>query len=450
MPLPSENSAEEPSEGRVTPPRATKHDDAMARALQMMAEAMGTLNRQNPPIYAPQLPPYPIENLPVFNGSNVTAFLKRYEDIAKYHNFTDKMKIDQLTAHCKTRQRAIIQASKEYSEATEESSWNILRTGLRRRFRNSDKHQQEERMEYFEHWLQQCQARNGLNIREYLQEFQIRSKRCIEAGTVEEEQRGFYLVKGLPLRQATKILKKYRLRTDKPKDFQYKKIRDYLTKRLETEEEARMLNPSEAIKEFEPEVEFKVNQITEGQSNATGPQHTTIAGTTTQNAFRPATLQVPLRNSAPNDNRSQSPPGAAPTKSEVDGLVDKMLQLKLNHMAFAEQPWSFQFNNREAELLNNPVIQAEVRKQTEDRSKTLQPYLPQQSQVQGPEPNSYQTQGYQAQSRYQLNHKGYPGNNNQRYQNPGYGNQSYNNQRYSNANQGYQGRPNQNRLRLTC
>jgi hypothetical protein len=41
----------------------------------MMAEAMGTLNRQSPPIYAPQLPPYPIENMPVFDGSNVTAFL---------------------------------------------------------------------------------------------------------------------------------------------------------------------------------------------------------------------------------------------------------------------------------------------------------------------------------------------------------------------------------------
>jgi hypothetical protein len=122
MPLPLENSAKEPSEGRVTPPRATKHDNAIARALQIIAEAIGTLNRQNPPIYALQLPPYPIENLLVFNSSNVTAFLKRYEDIAKYYNFTDKIKIDQLTAHYKTRQRAIIQASKEYSEVTEESS----------------------------------------------------------------------------------------------------------------------------------------------------------------------------------------------------------------------------------------------------------------------------------------------------------------------------------------
>jgi hypothetical protein len=438
---PPDNSSKEPSEGRHTPPYAARQDDAIARALQIIAEAMGTLNRQSPPIYAPQLPPYPIENMPVFDGSNVTAFLDRYEDIAKYHNFTDKMKIDRLTAHCKTKQRAIIQASEEYAEATKEDSWAILRTGLRRRFRNSDKHQQEERAEYFEHWLQQCQARNGLNIREYLQEFQIRSKRCIEAGTVEEDRRGFYLVKGLPFRQATKILERYGLRTDSPKDFQYKKIKDYLTKRLETEEEARMLNPSEAIKEFEPEVEFKVNQITDSQLKTTNPQQqVTVTTTAAQNTFRPATLQVPLRNNIPNTNRSQSPPGAAPTKNEVDGLVDKMLQLRLNHVAFEEQPWSFQFNDREAELMNNPVIQAEVRKRTEERSKDLQPYLPQQSQATRPQANSYQAQN-QGQNQYQSNYGNYPRNNNQGYQNPNLRSQNFSNQGYSNANQGYQSRP---------
>jgi hypothetical protein len=94
-----------------------------------------------------------------------------------------------------------------------------------------------------------------------LQEFQICSKRCIDATTIDEDRRGFYLVKGLPFRHATKVLERFGLRTDSLKTFNYRKIRDYLTKRLEVEEEARMLNLAEAVKEFELEVEFKVNQI---------------------------------------------------------------------------------------------------------------------------------------------------------------------------------------------
>lgn len=211
-----------------------------------------------------------------------------------------------------------------------------------------------------------------MNIIEYLQEFQIRSKRCIEAGTVEEDRRGFYLVKGLPLRHATKVLERFSLRTDSPKTFDYKKIRDYLTKRLEVEEEARMLNPAEAIKEFEPEVEFKVNQITEN-AKPTREEPTQPV----QNTFQPGVLQLPARTVTPKEHQKQSPPGAALTKTEVNDLVDKMLQLKLNRMEVEKMPWMIQWSPRESKLISNPVIQAEVQRQTEERSYSLQRYMPQ-------------------------------------------------------------------------
>jgi hypothetical protein len=59
------------------------------------------------------------------------------------------------------------------------------------------------------------------------------------------------------------VLKRHSLQTDNLKSFDYKKIRDYLTKRVEVEEEARMLNLEEAIKEFEPTVEFKLTKASE-------------------------------------------------------------------------------------------------------------------------------------------------------------------------------------------
>jgi hypothetical protein len=43
---------------------------------------------------------------------------------------------------------------------------------------------------------------------------------------------------------------------------------------------------------------------------------------------------------------------------------------------YQESLWKAQFNAREEELMDNPVIQAEVRRQTESRSEALRPYMP--------------------------------------------------------------------------
>jgi hypothetical protein len=102
----------------------------MARALQMMAESLNQIKNQTPLIYAPQLLLYPADSVLTFDGNNVTAFLERYEDMAKYYSFTDKMKIDQLTAHCKAKQRAIIQASKDYADAMINELWKMFRDAL--------------------------------------------------------------------------------------------------------------------------------------------------------------------------------------------------------------------------------------------------------------------------------------------------------------------------------
>ena len=51
-----------------------------------------------------QLLPYPAKTVPVFNGTNVTVFLERFEDMSKYYSFTDKAIVDRLSAHCKPKQ----------------------------------------------------------------------------------------------------------------------------------------------------------------------------------------------------------------------------------------------------------------------------------------------------------------------------------------------------------
>ena len=415
MPDIPESSGTSSQHPQAQPPVQPQNDD-MAKLLQMMAQSLQQLGNR-PPVYSTQLPPYPSETVPVFDGTNVTTFLERFEDMSKYYEFTDKMKIDRLSAHCKPKQRAIIQASNEYSNALVTESWKEFREALRKLFRTNDKDQQEARAEYFEHWLLQCQARSNLNIKEYLQEFQIRSKRCVEASTIDEDRRGFYLVKGLPFRHAMKILDKFSLKTDNPKAFNYTKISDYLTTRLEVEEEARMLNPSEAVKEIVPEVEFNPAQpIARQQPQQPAP---TPQDNYTQ-AFQPPKLNVPLRDEPLRLHASQSPPGKAPTNTEVDDLVNKMLDLKINRASLEMEPWKIQWTHRETELMNNSDIRSEVDRRANERANHLRAYPPQ-GQGQFQPNNQYRPQQQQQYGGYQQNTGQTFRNNSQGFQNPGTG-----------------------------
>jgi hypothetical protein len=408
----------------VTPDSSTIQENLLSQAnnsdmtkiLQMMAASLQQLGNRGPTV-ATQLPPYPAETVPVFDGTNVTVFLERFEDMSKYYGFTDKAMVDRLSAHCKPKQWLIIQSSNAYATALVNESWKDFRDALRKLFRTNDKSQQESRAEYFEHWLLQCQARSNLNIKEYLQEFQIRSKRCIEAATIDEERRGFYLVKGLPLRHATKVLEKFSLRTDNPKAFSYKKISDYLTTRLELEEEARMLNPSEAIKEVTQEVEFTPSQLTTAQY---APAMAYIPPPTQVQVFQPPKLNVPMRDNPYKHQATQSPPGKAPTNTEVDDLVNKMLDLKINRASLEVEPWKMQWTHRETELMSNPNIRVEVDKRANDRANQLQSFASQDARGSQPS-NQYQPQqynGYQQNSGQTYGNQPY-GNNSQSYQNQG-------------------------------
>jgi hypothetical protein len=412
---PSENidtpEAISEASGTYVQPQSQPQDNDMTKLLQMMALSLQQLGNR-PPGYATQLPPYPSETVPVFDGTNVTVFLERFEDMAKYYEFTDKMKIDRLSAHCKPKQRAIIQASNEYANATVTSSWKDFRDALKKLFRTNDKDQQEARAEYFEHWLLQCQARSNLNIKEYLQEFQIRSKRCVEASTIEEDRRGFYLVKGLPFRQAMKVLDKFNLKTDNPKSFSYTRIRDYLTTRLEVEEEARMLNPSEAVKEIAPEIEFNPSQPMALQQ----PQQPAPAALENYaRVFQPPRLNVPLRDEPLRYQSTQSPPGKAATNSEVDDLVNKMLDLKINRASLEMEPWKVQWTHRETELMSNSEVRSEVNRRANNRANQLRAYPPQ-DQRQTQPGNQYRQPPQQ--------YEGYQQNANQAYRNNAQGFQS--------------------------
>jgi len=218
---------------------------------------------------------------------------------------------------------------------------------LRKKFRSNDSAQQEEQSAFFEQWLRDCQSRKHLNIKEYLEEFQIRVERCIAAEMIEPERKGYYLVKGLPFDQATKILQKFRLSTMRYRDFNFEEISAYLMARINVEEEARMLNPAEATRKISLKQEFKPPVL-----NA---EVVSVPKLNSQTQLPPTTM---LKATA-----EQSPPGVPAAQDEVDVLSEKLFQLKVNRTSLVNVLWS----PREAELLANQSIAAYVQQVSDKR-----------------------------------------------------------------------------------
>jgi hypothetical protein len=329
-------------------PQVKPEDDSMkvllnsiAAAMAMMAQGQAKLNQA----------PFPKEYVPSFAGTDVTVFLERYEEVALHYSFTEQDKIQRLITYCQERQKQIIRYSNEYQQALKDSNWKTLREALRRKFRSNDSAQREEQPEFFDQWLRDCQSRSDLNIREYLEEFQIRVQRCIAAGTIEPEKKGWYLVKGLPFAQATRTLEKFGLTTMRYREFQFEKIQHYLSRRADVEEEARMLNPAEATRRLDPVHAFQPHLI-EPRATSSPAQ-----------VFQPPTLSETVLPSYTRAKHQSSPPGVPPTQQEVDLLTEKLSQMKVNKVNFINVQWS----PRESELLANQAVAIYAQKASDER-----------------------------------------------------------------------------------
>jgi hypothetical protein len=82
------------------------------------------------------------------------------------------------------------------------SNWTELVRKLRAEYRGSDQFRQLETVEFLEAYVRQCRDNppsSTSSIREYCRQFALISQKVTDAGNLENGQRGYWFVKGLPL-----------------------------------------------------------------------------------------------------------------------------------------------------------------------------------------------------------------------------------------------------------
>jgi uncharacterized C2H2 Zn-finger protein len=115
---------------------------------------------------------------------------------------------------------------------------------MRQRFRDQDTAQKEETDEALQAWLAAYSSINKLSLQSYLDAFRPQFARCERAGTVQEQQKSYYLVKGLNKARLNQVVGKFKLKANNLASFNYQKIQGYLNDYTQQEIEVKNLNPT--------------------------------------------------------------------------------------------------------------------------------------------------------------------------------------------------------------
>jgi hypothetical protein len=312
-------------------------------AVAMIAQAMQTVsNKANTwnPSQSRATEPDPWASQPtlLFNGDDVTHFLREYEKRASYYGYSPKDKIERIKGYCASEVQEVLDYSTsiKYEESLENEDWAHLRRSMRSHWKSRDKAQLEESEAAFVHWLWECQLTQDLDMQEYLDRFSVKFGRCVEAATVRPEDKAFYVLKGLSTKTAVKILTRNNWSLDQRAGMEYEKILKFLNVKVREQYQERLLQPGKLVWTTPMNSQKPTEQRTQGMEERNKE--------TTQNATK-RPYGIP---------GMRAPPGSRPTQHEVEDLADRLKNMTLNRVTV--QCW----NPRESELLNDPSIRMEV------------------------------------------------------------------------------------------
>jgi hypothetical protein len=314
------------------------------QALQAIASGVSIMARDNQRSYINERAPF--AEVPLsFNGENVTKFIKEIEQRSKFYQWTIEDRVSRLLSHCDYARRDIIETSMpDFELARTNNDWDAIRISLRKRFRGLDQAQREETEDSLRAWCLACSLTPNLSLQSYLDSFGPRFNRCLEAETVEEDKKGFFLCRGLNKERLNKVMNKFDLSTSKPKDFKYTDIERFLSKTAARDADIEAFNPAL----------IKNDKIVKTPTiEPLGPPPT--------NTFRapqldPNIVLRPTKERLQGERGVQMPPGHEPTQNEVDDLIEKFTRIKLSGMNLFLTPQE----PREAELLSHPDVQQAI------------------------------------------------------------------------------------------
>jgi hypothetical protein len=133
---------------------------------------------------------------PYFTGQDVSQFIEQYERLCARHYITSIEKHQGLPEYCDYWIGMWIRSLPKFTAG----NWTELVRKLRAEYRGSDQFRQLETVEFLEAYVRQYRDNPPSSLREYCRQFTLISQKATEAGNLDNRKRGYWFVKGLPLK----------------------------------------------------------------------------------------------------------------------------------------------------------------------------------------------------------------------------------------------------------
>jgi hypothetical protein len=152
----------------------------------------------------------------MFEGANVTEFLKRYEDLCSGYRVSDKDRLTQLPRYCIQPVAETIRSLKEWKA----KDYSALKKALFSEYRNDDTCQLLYSVPFLKKYKNITRTESD-DIMDYCRKFDRIAQHCIEKGVLTKYTAGVWFIYGLPLSIVSRLIRKFAIDTEDPDTVNY-------------------------------------------------------------------------------------------------------------------------------------------------------------------------------------------------------------------------------------
>ena len=164
---------------------------------------------------------------PYFVGQNVSQFIEQYEQLCARYRVMGIEKYQGLPEYCDYWIGMWIRSLPEFTAG----NWTELVRKLRAEYRAEDYHRRIETRDFIEAFVRISAEQPG-DLRHYVHDFTTISARTVAAGNLTEQEKGWWFMRGLPIKYHRHAIEQTGAVADKPSTLMFKKLKKAVKSRI--------------------------------------------------------------------------------------------------------------------------------------------------------------------------------------------------------------------------
>ena len=177
------------------------------------------------------------QGVPRFNGKNISRFIRDYEGMCRRYYVGEERRLACLPDYCEDIYAEAIQVMPELKHG----EWKGLVNRLRAEYRADDYYRRIETRDFVEAFVRKSAEQPG-DLRHYMHDFTTISAKAVAAGNLTEQEKGWWFMRGLPIKFRRHALEKTGAIADEPSTLVFERLKEAVELRIVAIEGAKRMD----------------------------------------------------------------------------------------------------------------------------------------------------------------------------------------------------------------